>query len=95
MINFIAIFFKCSCRGPFCTKKNNKISIIPSANIKKYDFAMVGHLCLPHAIFNQRVYITLRLKEFPRAKPKGSPEGGGVYLNVYPELSPYTDNISF
>ena len=39
--------------------------------------------------------IPLRLKEFPRAKPKGTPEGGGVYLTVYPESSPNTDIISF
>ena len=34
-------------------------------------------------------------KEFPKAKPEGTPEGGGVYLTVYPELSPNTDIISF
>ena len=33
------------------------------------------------------------LKEFPRAKPKGAPEGKGLYLTVYPELSPNTDII--
>ena len=27
--------------------------------------------------------------------PKGTPEGGGVYLTVYPKLSPNTDIISF
>ena len=32
-------------------------------------------------------------KEFPRAKPEGTPEG--VYLTVYPEPSPNTDIISF
>ena len=37
-----------------------------------------------------RSNIPLRLKEFPRAKPEGTPEGGGVYLTVYPELSPNT-----
>ena len=42
-----------------------------------------------------RSNIPLRLKEFPRAKPKGTPEGGGVYLTVYPESSPNTDSISF
>ena len=31
------------------------------------------------------------LKEFPRAKPGGIPEGEGVYLTVYPELSPNMD----
>ena len=41
-----------------------------------------------------RSKIPLRLKEFPRAKPEGTPEGGGVYLTVYPELSPNTDIIS-
>ena len=31
----------------------------------------------------------------PKAKPKGTLEGGGVYLTVYPESSPNTDIISF
>ena len=39
--------------------------------------------------------ITLFLKEFPRAKPDGTPEGKGLYLTVYPESSPNTDIISF
>ena len=30
----------------------------------------------------------------PEGKPKRTPEGGGVYLTVYPELSPDTDIIS-
>ena len=30
----------------------------------------------------------------PMAKPEGTPEGKGVYLTVYPELSPHTDSIS-
>ena len=34
-------------------------------------------------------------KEFPRAKPEGTPEGEVVYLTVYPELSPNTESISF
>ena len=38
---------------------------------------------------------TVVLKEFPRAKPKRTPEGKGVYLTVYPKLSPNTDSISF
>ena len=37
----------------------------------------------------------LRMKEFRRAKPEETPEGEGVYLTVYPELSPNTDSISF
>ena len=37
------------------------------------------------------VKYTLCLKEFPRAKPEGTPEGKGLYLIVYPELSPNTD----
>ena len=39
--------------------------------------------------------ITLRLREFPRAKPKGTPNGKGLYLKVHPELSPNTDFTSF
>ena len=42
-----------------------------------------------------RSNIPLSLKEFPRAKPEGTPEGGGLYLTVYPESSPNTDIISF
>ena len=41
------------------------------------------------------VKIPLRLKEFPRAKPQGTPEGGGVYLTVCPKSSPNTDITSF
>ena len=37
--------------------------------------------------------IALRLREFPRAKPEGTPKGGGLYLTVYPELSPNTGSI--
>ena len=37
----------------------------------------------------------IRSKKFPRAKPEGTPEGGGVYLTVYPESSPNMDIISF
>ena len=27
--------------------------------------------------------------------PEGTPEGKGLYLTLYPELSPNTDSISF
>ena len=33
-------------------------------------------------------------KEFLRVMPEGTPEGKGVYLTVYPDLSPNTDRIS-
>ena len=39
--------------------------------------------------------IPIRLKNFQRAKPKGTPEGEGVYLTLDPESSPNTDSISF
>ena len=39
--------------------------------------------------------INLCLKEFPRAKPEGTPEGKGLYLTEYPELSTNKDIISF
>ena len=42
-----------------------------------------------------RSNIPNRLKEFPRAKPEGTPESGGVYFSVYPNSSPNTDIISF
>ena len=31
----------------------------------------------------------------PRAKPEGTPEGKGVYLTVYPEVSPNTERVYF
>ena len=39
------------------------------------------------------VKYTICLTEFPRAKPEGTPEGQGLYLTVYPELSHNTDII--
>ena len=42
-----------------------------------------------------RSNITICLKEFPRAKPEGTPEGKGLYLTVYSKWSPNTDIISF
>ena len=33
------------------------------------------------------------LKELLRAKPRGTPEGEGVYLTLYPKLSPNTDPV--
>ena len=41
------------------------------------------------------VNIALCLREFPKAKPKGTPEGKGLYLNVYPELNRNTGSILF
>ena len=35
------------------------------------------------------------MRECPRAKPEGTPEGGGLYLTVYPESSPNTGSITF
>ena len=37
--------------------------------------------------------IALRLRDFPWVKTKGTPEGKGLYLTVYPELSPITGSI--
>ena len=42
-------------------------------------------------IWDIRSNIPLRLKEFPRAKPEGTPEG--VYLTIYPETNRNTDSI--
>ena len=39
--------------------------------------------------------ISLGLKEFPRVKPDETQIGGGVFLTLYPELSPNTASISF
>ena len=41
------------------------------------------------------VNIALRLREFLRAKPKETPEGGGLYFTIYPKLSPNMGSISF
>ena len=40
-----------------------------------------------------RSNIPLRLQEFPRASPSGTPSGEGVYLTVYPSSRPNTDTI--
>ena len=37
----------------------------------------------------------LRLQEFPRALPSGTPSGGGVYFTVYPSSRPNTDTVFF
>ena len=37
--------------------------------------------------------IPLRLQEFPRASPSGTPSVGGVYLTVYPSSRPNTDTV--
>ena len=41
-----------------------------------------------------RSNIALRLRDFPRAKPEGTPEGEGLYWTVYPEFSPNTGSNS-
>ena len=35
------------------------------------------------------------VKYTPEGVPKGTPEGKGVYLTLYPKSSPNTDSISF
>ena len=42
-----------------------------------------------------RSNIALRLTEIPRAKLEVTPEGGGLYLTVYPKLSVNTGSITF
>ena len=37
--------------------------------------------------------IPIRLREFQRAKHKGTSEGKGVYFNIYPGSSPNMDSI--
>ena len=41
-----------------------------------------------------RSTIALCLREFPRAKPEGTPEGEGLYLTTYPEMSQMSQRIS-
>ena len=57
----------------------------------------MGYVLYPY--FDETRYIqsniALCLREFPRAKPKRTPEGRGLYLTIYCELSPNTDSISF
>ena len=40
-----------------------------------------------------RSNITLRLQEFSRALPSGTPSGEGVYWTLYPSSRPYMDTI--
>ena len=56
---------------------------------------MVWYLLYPYEdkVRDIRSNITLYLKEFPTAKPEGTPERKGLYFIVYPELSPNTDII--
>ena len=35
------------------------------------------------------------MTKFPRARPKETPEGEGLYFTVYPESSPNMDSIIF
>ena len=51
---------------------------------KKYSVSVLGH------DWDILSNITLCLKDFPGAKPEGTPEGKGRYLTVYPESSPNT-----
>ena len=44
---------------------------------------------------NIRSNIAFRLREFQIEKRKGTSEGEGLYLNVYPESSPFMGSISF
>ena len=37
---------------------------------------------------------TVKYTPLPEGVPEGTPEGEGVYLTVYPESSPNTENIS-
>ena len=37
---------------------------------------------------------TVKFTPSPEGVPEGTPEGEGVYLSVYPELSPNTDSVS-
>ena len=39
--------------------------------------------------------VALCMKEFPKAKPKGTPESKGLYLTMYPNMSNNTDSIPF
>ena len=38
---------------------------------------------------------TVKNNPLPEGVPKGTPEGKGLYLTVYPESSPYTGIMNF
>ena len=42
-----------------------------------------------------RANIGSRLREFPRAKPKGTLKDMRLYLTIYPELRHHVDSITF
>ena len=47
------------------------------------------------SVLGQEEGYTVKYTPLPEGVPEGTPEGKGVYLIVYPELSPNTDSISF
>ena len=77
------------------------ITVIQYRNITVYFIPVWRYNCIPAVLYpyqdetrDIRSNIPLSLKEFPRTKPEGTPEGKGVYLTLCPELSPNTDSIS-
>ena len=51
--------------------------------------------CCTVSVLGQEEGFTVKYTPSPEGVPEGTPKGKGVYLTVYPELSPYTDSISF
>ena len=49
----------------------------------------------PLSVFGQDEGYTIKYNPLPSGVPEGTPEGKGLYLTIYPELSPNTDIISF
>ena len=88
LYNFLAIFLLSSVPNQF-----NLILSSHSCNF------LSGYtiLCLPllFSVHNRPFKKTQINSCNYEGVPEGTPEGGGVYLTVYPELSPNTDIMSF
>ena len=85
---FTGLFAQCTLNHAHCTMHTEPCKLHHS-NCIMHTVSVLGRK------EGYSVKYTLCLKEFPRAKPEGAPEGEGVYLTVYPELSPNMDSISF
>ena len=79
----------------FLVKSRNRLAVgWPAGSSTQQFYTAKKHKSTVSVLGREEGYIPIRLKEFPRAKPEGTPKGGGVYLTVYPESSPNTDSIS-
>ena len=49
----------------------------------------------PVSVLGRDEGYTVKYNPLPEGVPEETPEGKGLYLTIYPELSPNTDIISF